>query len=74
VRGDFLEASAIPAGTDLKDIHFPAERVSLEAVIRLLADQFGTPCHEAPEVWRPVLAASERETHQTADRSSPGPA
>ena len=73
VRGTALEDEALPGSTLLQDIHFPTGRVSLEAVILLLADEFGTPCHEGPEVWRPVLAASEREFLHIAHRPLSGP-
>jgi len=46
--------------TPLARLRFPTGRVTLEAVIRLLSDQFGVPCNEPPELWRPVLAESEK--------------
>ena len=58
VRGDLTEA-VLPAGVPLGRVHFPTMRVSLEAIIRLLADDFRVPCHAEAELWRPVLAASE---------------
>ncbi len=60
VRGALAEADCLPPGMPLGRIHFPTHRVALEAVIRLLAEQFQVPCHEAGAVWRPVLAESER--------------
>lgn len=39
INGELAEAAVI-AGTQLKRLHFPTGRVSLEAVIRLLAEQF----------------------------------
>ena len=59
VRGNLLE-DCLPQATSLDRVHFPTARVSLEAVIRLLVKQFGTPCHSEPELWRPVFAEAER--------------
>lgn len=49
----------LPAGMPLSRVHFPTDRISFEAVIRLLIDQFGVPPNEPPGVWRPLLAESE---------------
>lgn len=57
IRGTLAES--VLAGAPLARVHFPTMRVSLEAVIRLLAEDFNVPCRTAPDVWRPVLAASE---------------
>lgn len=57
VRGTLAEP--VLAAAPLARVHFPTMRVSLEAVIRLLAEDFKVPCRTAPDVWRPVLAASE---------------
>jgi hypothetical protein len=46
----------------------------MEGVIRLLADQFGVPCNEPPEVWRPVLAEAEQTFLDIAHRPLSGPA
>jgi hypothetical protein len=59
---------------DLHKIHFPTGRVSLEAVIRTLAEQFDVPTNEAPELWRPILAASEEAFQEIAHRPLSGPA
>jgi hypothetical protein len=63
----------LPAGVPLGRIHFPTDRVSFEAVIRLLVDQFGVPSHEPPEVWRPLLAESEAVFMGIRHRSLSGP-
>lgn len=55
-----LAENCLPPGRPLARVHFPTARVSLEAVIRLLADQFGTPCGSEPDVWRPVPSETER--------------
>ncbi len=59
IRGSLLE-DCLPDGTPLERIHFPTMRVSLEAVIRLLANEFGVRCNEGDEVWRPALDETER--------------
>lgn len=73
VNADLRVPGTLPAGTELKDIHFPVGRFSLEWVIRLLAEQFGVPCQERPEIWRPVLAESERIFVGIARRPRSGP-
>lgn len=56
----------------LKDVHFPtAKRVSIESVLRLIADDFMVPCNSTDEIdlgdnkteplWRAVLRESEKE-------------
>jgi len=56
----------------LEDVHFPtAKRVSIESVIRLLAEDFKVPCNNTEELdlgderteslWRAILRESERE-------------
>lgn len=67
IRGALTEP-CLPAGVPLARVHFPTQRVSLEAIIRLLADDFGVPCGAAPEVWRPVLAYTEGEFLAIAHR------
>jgi hypothetical protein len=57
----------------LPRMHFPTNRVSLEAVIRLLAEQFGVECATHERVWRPVLTASEEAFHEIAHRPLSGP-
>lgn len=73
IRGQLHEAGVLPRGEPLDRIHFPTGRVSLEAVIRMLVEQFGVPTNAAPEVWRPVLAESERAFQQIAHRDISGP-
>jgi hypothetical protein len=74
IRGALLEAGVPARRGLLEHVHFPTGRVSVEAVIRLLADQFSVPCNEQPEVWRPVLAESERLFQEIAHRPLSGPA
>ena len=72
LRGNLVE-DCLPDDTSLERVHFPTARVSLEAVIRLLADQFGTPCHRESEVWQPVLAETERAFLEIAHQPRGGP-
>lgn len=72
VRGDLREAVSPHRGL-LERVHFPTGRVSLEAVIRLLVEQFAVPANSSPEVWRRVLAESERAFEQIAHRPLSGP-
>ncbi len=73
VRGTPVEADCLPADVPLERIHFPTDRVSLEAVIRLLADQFKVPCAESGNIWRQVLQESEAVFAEIAHRPRPGP-
>jgi len=72
VRGSLLEP-CLSSGSALEDIHFPTQRVSLEAVIRLLIEQFGVHPNESVEIWRPVLAESEAAFLGIAHQSLSGP-
>lgn len=63
-----LPARALP------DVHFPTGRLSIEAVIRLLAEQCDVPTAEPSAVWRPVLAVSERRFLDRAHQPLSGPA
>lgn len=72
VRGTLLE-DCLPQGLTLERIHFPTVRISLEAIIRLLVDQFEVPANTDPEVWRPILAETERAFYGIAHRSLSGP-
>lgn len=66
IRAKLTEQSILRRGQTLERVHFPTSRVSLEAVIHLLATQFGVRCNQPPEIWRPVLAESERLFFQIA--------
>lgn len=72
IRGKFYEA-CLPEDLPLERIHLPTGRVSLEAVIRLLANQFHVPCHSPPEIWQPLLTESERAFLEIAHRPLSGP-
>lgn len=73
VHGTLQHAPALVGGKPLARIHFPTNRVSLEAVIRMLAEQFGVPTNRPSSVWRPVLAASEAPFSEIAHRPLSGP-
>jgi hypothetical protein len=72
VRGSLVEAEAL-GGTLLEKMHFPTGRVSVEAVIRLLVEQFNVPCNHPSDVWRPVLSESERDFLRVAHHPLSGP-
>ncbi len=74
IRGRLHEAGALPYGETLERVHFPTGRVSVEAVIRMLVEQFHVTTNEDARIWRPVLAESERAFQQIAHRDISGPA
>jgi len=74
IRGRLHETEALEPDETLERVHFPTGRVSVEAVIRMLVEQFHVPTNEPPEIWRPVLAESERAFQQIAHRDISGPA
>jgi hypothetical protein len=63
---DLVVPEVLPAGKRHSRVHYPTGRVPIEAVIRLLADDYGVPCGEPEDVWRPVLAASEAAFREIA--------
>ncbi len=75
IRGT-LHQKCLPRGSmqELEDVHFPILRCSIEAVIRLLADQFQVSCTTARSFWRPVLALSEELFLAMAHKPLSGPA
>ncbi len=72
VRGRLLENVTMHHGL-LERVHFPTGRVSIEAVIRLLMEQFGMPPNYPPEMWRAILSESERSFEEIAHRHLSGP-
>ncbi len=72
VRGNLWEAVPLYRGM-LERVHFPTGRVSLEAVIRLLVGQFAVGANRPQEIWRRVLAESERAFEEIAHRPLSGP-
>jgi hypothetical protein len=73
IAGSLNEATVVPVRKTLNHVHFPTGRVSLEAVIRLLVEQFGVRTNCEPETWRPVLAESEKVFEEIAHRPQSGP-
>ncbi len=74
IDGTLHAPGALGKSTPLRRIHFPTGRISLEAVIRLLADQFHVPTNKPPEIWRRALAESEPPFLDVALRPMSGPA
>ena len=72
VRGT-LEEDCLPVGRPLSRIHLPTSRIPLEAVIRMLIEQFQIRSNTPAEVWRPVFAESEALFHEIAHRPPHGP-
>jgi hypothetical protein len=68
-----LTESALRAGETLEHVHFPATRVPLEAVIRLLIEQFHVRPVTPRSVWRKVFAHTERDFIDVAHRAISGP-
>lgn len=73
INADLRVFGILPAGMMLERVHFPVGRFSIEWIIRLLAEQFDVPCNEPPEIWRPVLAESEKIFVGIAHRPPSGP-
>lgn len=72
IRGTLTE-QCLPGDVLLERVHFPTQRISLEAVIRLLIEQFRVPTNQHAEIWRPVLAESEAAFLEIAHRTISGP-
>lgn len=73
IRGALTETEVVPIRGPLARVHFPTGRVGLEAVIRLLVEQFGVRTNEPAEVWRPVLTETEQGFLKIARRNISGP-
>jgi hypothetical protein len=65
VRGD-LHENCLREDRALERVHIPTHRVSLEAIARLLIQEFDVQANEPEELWRPVLAFTEREFQRIA--------
>ena len=74
IRGQPHEPDVLPPRATLERVHFPTGRISIEAVIRMLVEQFHVPPNEDAAVWRPVLAESEHLFQQIAHHGISGPA
>jgi hypothetical protein len=68
-----LNEKSVPKAGHLQKVHFPTGRIPLEAVIRLLAEEFQVHCNAPKQMWRPVLAESERLFSEIAHRPLSGP-
>ncbi len=68
-----LTHNCLPGHRPFNRVHLPTARISAEAVIRLLADQFDIPCHADAGVWRPVLAEAERQFNKICHKPLSGP-
>jgi len=66
--GGLAVEDVLPATRRLSRVHFPTSRVSIEAGIRLLADDFAVPTATDPSEWRPLLAATETAFRAIAHR------
>jgi hypothetical protein len=66
IKAKLTESSILHRRQTLEHVHFPTSRVSLEAIIYLLVTEFGIRCNQPANVWRPVLAESERLFFETA--------
>lgn len=67
-----LAVPCLRDGQLLSGVHFPTDRIAIEAVIRLLIEQFGVPCNRN-DVWRSVLAESEALFKDIRHQSISGP-
>lgn len=72
IRGSLTE-SCLPSDCTLERVHFPTNRIALEAVIRMLVEQFEVPSNQSAEIWRPLLAETEQAFLAIAHRSISGP-
>jgi hypothetical protein len=72
LRGNLVE-DCLSDAMPLERVHFPAIRISLESVIRLLIEQFKVHPNEPRSVWRRLLTESEREFIKIAHRPLSGP-
>jgi hypothetical protein len=73
IRGTLTEDGVLAPHRPLERVHFPTGRFSLEAAVRLLAEQFGVTCNAESEVWRAALAESERQFLEIAHQPLSGP-
>jgi len=68
-----IRGSLVADNRPLDDLRFPTGRVTLEAVIRLLAEQFSVLCNQDSAAWRPILAESEGMFLKMAHQPLSGP-
>jgi hypothetical protein len=65
VRGA-LHTPVLPADKPLERVHFPTRRMSIEAIVRLLIQEFGVPPKRNDTFWRPLLTESTRLFYEIA--------
>jgi hypothetical protein len=68
VNGTLTESQILAPNRPLARLHFPTDRVSIEAVIRLLIIEFNVPTARDEDHWRPLLLESERAFKAIAHR------
>lgn len=73
VRGSLSASDALAEGHPLERVHFPTQRASFEAILRLLIEQFRIEAASPAEIWRPVLAAAEGLFAEIAHQPLSGP-
>jgi hypothetical protein len=73
IYGIPLVADSLPQKKTLARIHFPTGRVSIEAVIRCLIEQYKVPTRANASEWRQMLACSEEEFLKIAHQPRSGP-
>jgi len=68
VRAELLKpvGSALHKGRTLEGVRFPTGRVSVPAILNLLAEEFEIPTNEARETWRPALMQVESDFQEIA--------
>jgi hypothetical protein len=71
IRGSLQEEGILPPDEPLSVVQFPTRRVSLEAVIRLLAMEFHVPCKEGPEWMNGALQEAEKAFLEIAHEAEP---
>ena len=73
IRGTLTE-NCLRTGDSLERIHFPgSSRISLEAVIRLLIEEFHVVPVKPRSFWRPLLTETERAFLDIAHRAPSRP-
>lgn len=72
IRGG-LSADVLGDHQLLERVHFPTQRTSFEAILRLLIEQFGIEAATPPEIWRAVLAEAEAMFAEIAHQPLSGP-
>jgi len=68
IRGRLASSGVLARKETLDRVHFPCGRPTVESVIRLLIDDFGVPSDAPEEIWRPLLAETEREFLRVAHK------